>query len=438
MKMKTLLFPVVAAFVVMINSACHPKSASVAPPPVIYGVTSEDNRAAPVARIIPKVEIVIYIDDSWSMDPHQTNLSINADKFVAGIAESKIIDFRIAVVQAWDSYRYGRIPAKCMIDGKEHRNYEGLGVLLPLKAPAGKEQLLKNFAGNANGRFVSRAEGFKEVLAETLKLGAQKLRKDGPCETGPEVEELFPPMIASIDANTRQNQGFWRDDSFKVFIILSDAFEGQKKLSASDVNQNLRNWLGAPLVGYQDKFRVYSVAMKPGERVSAQCKADYGWQLPVGSVVPDHPFAELTRLANNSKTNDAVLSICSSNYGSQLLKFGQEIKRDTLRNQKFAIDGEPNFNRTDLPENKQFQVLLDGKPLKLGNLKYDSATGVQSIADGSWAYLQYQGDDRKMNRIIYIRGDLKALEENPTAQVEVRYSNVTDRPGQRINIVKIN
>jgi hypothetical protein len=413
MKLKALTL---AAIFLIIG--CKAQDDSLTRPPVVYG-TQEIGARGETVRYEPKVDMVFIVDDSDSMLNHQENLRRNVPQLVAGLASSKIINFHIGVMQIWDSYRYSHMPAVCPADG--HRSYEAEGGLMPLKAPQGQESFLKNFSQ----RFVSRGDGFSEVLGASIELGENTLRHQ-PCEEGPEVEEILPVIMATLDNNPSQNQGFFRDDAFKVFIILSDALEGSD-MDANFVNLALRAKYGAPAVGGQDKFRVYSVVMKPKTVISNSCKADPGFHLHNGDTVPEHPLSRLSELANGD--DNGVLSICAPDYGTQLLAFGKEIKKATLKNVKVPVPYAPNFNDKDLPEDKRFQVKLGGEILTQGTYHIDVKTGQATIDSGDWVYRQWLDDSKHMQREILVRGDLANWEKDPSAQIEVIEAPIVRRQG---------
>lgn len=413
-------------FLLLVLAACRNQSADVAPPPTEYGITGTGGLRV-TERYIPKVDIVFIVDNSTSMLVHQTKLGEGIDQFVQAIANTKNIDFHIGVMQIWDTERFKRIPPSCP-DGRV--NYEVangvplIGGLLPLRGP---DELLKSF----NSRFITRAPGFEQVLSASIKIGVNDLDKVSSCQKGPEVEEIFTPLVASFRENHSVNQGFWRPDSFKVFVILSDAYEGSANLTAADVDQNIRDWLGAPLkdrsengaVIPQNKFRVYAVTVLP-DQVNGQngCKADPGFHLKVGEKVPDHPIAQLARLANGS--DSGLLNICDESYGSKLLQFGNEIRKQTLKPVRINIDSAPNFNTKDLKAEKQFTVKIGSEVLKRGRYVYDRKTGNPGIADGDWDYRWWKDNNGTIHREVVVRGDLPQWDKNPNLGIHVTFAPV--------------
>ena len=402
----------------LVLTACKASDPSVVGPPtqkapVVYPLLHQGTpRDAPVT-FDPKVDILFVIDDSQSMEKYQQRLKDNVRQFVAAIAKSGAIDFHIGVTQVWDSTRYstGKVPPSCTeADGTVHINYVGFGALLPLKAPPGKESLLGPF----DKRFISKQPGFESVLEQSILIGVQELikanaKKTVPCESGPEVEEILTPIWASFqaDAVSKFQPNFWRPDSLKVFMILSDAKEGSN-LTAKFVDSTSRKWTGAPAKGPQDKYRVYVAGMVPGTTVNGStCRPDFGFKL-TDNTIPNHEIAELARLSGGK-----ILSICDSDYGQKLAGFGDEIKMATLKNVRQKLEFRPNRNETQLPESKRFQLKFKGERLKEGGLSIDLKTGKETITGGAdWAY------DTQTNDVV-IRGNF--WDENPKASIDIVY-----------------
>src|SRR5437868_11735672 len=119
--------------------------------------------------------------------------------------------------------------------------------------------------------------------------------------------------------------------------------------------------------------------MIPGTRVSSDCKPDPGIALQGGSI-PEHEIAKLADLSGGK-----MLSICSKNYGSELAKFGEEIKRATLQNKHVKLSAPPDMNTEKLPEKSQFALKFEGQRLTRGSLAVDRTTGAESIKNGDWA-----------------------------------------------------
>lgn len=376
--------------------AIHTQDPSIIVTPIREGATG-------TAQIFsnPKVDILFVIDDSQSMLPYQQRLQANVHRLVESLAQAKSLDVRIAVTQIWDDNRYstGVVPPKCTLpDGSQHVNYVADGAALPLKLPQGDSY--KTFSGRA---FVSPQEpGAKEVLENSIVLGVQDLikNKPGQCESGPEVESVLGPIHESLFST--YNKDFWRDDSLKVFMVLSDAKEGSNE-TAESLDTLIRAVTHAEPIGPQDKYRVYVAGMKPGTRTSSSCKPDPGFGRP--AVIPDHEIAKLARLSDGE-----IFSICDANYGDELAKFADDIKKATLKNREYAL--QPVDINPNLPKDKQFKLKLGDVELKQGGLAFNSK-GEQVITNGGdWAY------DLQHDKVI-VRGDF--WNDHPGQGITISY-----------------
>jgi hypothetical protein len=413
-----------ALLALIILCACSSKDESFKATPTVYATATGSAENPHIVKPVPKVDIYFIIDDSNSMEVHQANLRANVSKFIAKIAQETTIDFHIGIGRIWDSGRYipEVMPAICAANGQVNYEPNGNGGLLPIKSDSNPI-----FNGK---RFITRQEGFEKVLESSVELGIATLVKTPdathPCPTGPEVEEVLTPIKASFQPDKLKgiNKGFWRPDSFKVFVTLSDAQEGSD-LHAVDLDQEIRKWVGAPLTGPQDKYRVFAVTMVP--KTIATCRPDYGFRksatsnlpLKIGDKVPEHEIATLAALSGGK-----TLSICSSDYGDQLAQFGEAIKNDTIRVIRQQIDL-PDHN-PELEQKKQLHLVFDFDPnnsLKQGTLLYEN--GREIVSGGDWAY------DYNLNQVV-IRGDLSAWSQHPNAQIQIIYTPVKNPADPRV------
>lgn len=295
----------------------------------------------------PRVDILFVIDDSASMKVHQANLKRNINQFVKSIDRTKVIDFHIGVTTVYDSTRYGSIVRK-ECGGKI--NFEENGALRPLKG----------LAAPIEERFVTRREGYLGVLEATLDVGVidfvnPDAKNPNVCATGPEVEEIFSPIIESFNGEnfSGANKGFWRESTLKVVILVTDALDSSPNLTASQVAKEL--YIQSGSTQDDNKFRVYAVTMVPGSKVTnkgivsgTSCKLDPAFKVNGAwpAKVPNHSIADLVNM-----TSGKMLSICQKDYGVELAKVGEEIRVATLKNIVYDLPFLP-----DQTQGRQLQV----------------------------------------------------------------------------------
>ncbi|HAG91170.1 MAG TPA: hypothetical protein DCL41_04830 [Bdellovibrionales bacterium] len=295
----------------------------------------------------PRVDILFVIDNSASMEVHQANLRRNIKKFVDAIAKTKIIDFHIGVTTVFDSSRYGS-EVKKTCGGKQ--NYLENGELSPLKGVGPSE----------NGiHFVTRREGYADVLEKTLNVGIADFHNassgGSACSTGPEVEEVFSPILESFnEANQNvRNKDFWRKGSLKVVMIVTDAEDSTKDMTPQLVYEELYRL--SESTPENQKFHIYAVAPPVGAPVkniggrggyvngNSKCRLDFGFEKLQANgskawptTVPYHNIKSLVDMAGGD-----LLSICDSNYGAKLAAVGEKIRVATLKEIVFELKALP-------------------------------------------------------------------------------------------------
>ncbi len=290
-------------------------------PPEVFEVVQDQNNPDR-SQIVPKLDILFEIDDSESMANHQNNLVKNIDRFVDAFAKDSAIDFHIGVTSIYDSVRYGRI----VPEGR----FDRLGQLKPLKAPAGKEGLLRE----NEVRFVTRREGFKDILSETMKIGVSKYvpRTEGDkIANGPEFEELFSPVLAILDPNSdvsqTTNKGFRRKGAHFALVKMTDADDSTPYFSPESFVAEMLSFLDDPK---GENLSTFAVIIPSKQGTSANCKRD-----PVGK--PER----IERVIR--QTNGDILNLCQ-NFGPQLAKMGDSLRQRLLGRLEIPFDRIPDVS----------------------------------------------------------------------------------------------
>lgn len=317
----------------------------------------------------PRVDILLVLDDSGSMENHLSNLSSNIKQFINEFAKTKGVDFHIGFTFVHDRTRYdsGIVPQVCEPTGKTLWSLPG--TLQPL-------------VGFSKGRRYLTQEDSAE-LVEVLTNSLDPKIKDSPliktfshgptdvvnqpfkmpCAQGAQAEESFTPILASLENGelskdtTSPNAGFRRPGAFFVAIIVSDAKDALVGLPADkgglterQVYDRIAAATGSDLESGDQRFRVFSVAIKPGTQLSsAVCKPDPAFNTPDpvdpnrSRLVPhiveedENPLAILAQMTADSG-QDQVLSICDSSYGKKLAEYGRQVKEDALPNVRIDLN----------------------------------------------------------------------------------------------------
>lgn len=364
------------------------------PPPAIERGTVERLADGLQVSFDPRVDILFVIDDSLSMEKHQENLSRNIKSFVDELAKVKAIDFHIGYTVSHDRGRYGTfVPQTC--GNRAEPNWEPVGSLRSLKGPS--EKLPKD-----GRRFVTREDDFNTILKETLdpKVNTALVKQlintpskpvaDG-CGYGPEEEEMFSPIVGLLeDKSLSVNNGFRRDGALFVVVIVSDAKSADVNFGLTPENVMLRIAAATgSIMSESPKFRVLSVAMKPGVMMdNDQCKPDpaFGeWSeeqqrtvlmLPRRVTEDENPLAVLAMLTQDENLEvDPVLSICDKNYGDDLARYGAQIKQDTLRDLTIQLPSYPQAFTKPEDQDRNLAVFIGEQKLDRTMWKYSSQTG---------------------------------------------------------------
>lgn len=303
--------------------ACQTESRSLTPGQTDFG--TETQTAEPVKiNINPMVDILFVIDDSGSMRGHQESLVQNIDRFVEGLGQKNLIDFHIGVTSVWDSRRYGlydpdtnKVVSEGEVPAISRDNkplFNPIGQLFPVKAPKDKQELLQKFPAT----YITKGEGFVDVLKETLKIGVRDYYKktdEKRDASGPEYEEVFSPVMAALQdpVATGWNKGFYRPEAQQlVIIMITDANDSRySNIDADRMFKFLTQLKG------KEKVTVFGVINPSDKGNRSSCPRD-----------PAGPPRKIESLI--SMTQGKVLDICG-NYGSQLLSVGSMIQDKTLR-----------------------------------------------------------------------------------------------------------
>lgn len=384
---------------------CQASNPPLTGPQLPDGVKAEhaptnSSKDAPVIKFDPRVDILFVIDDSQSMRNHQNNFRNNILKFVNQFAtegQASKLDFHIGFTFAFDSSRYGTtVPEVCGPNQTTpgRINWQPAGSLEPLKGL------------NENGRrFVTPKDDFRKILKESLDPGPEG-SKDSPmvkylvdpkdkndkvtCPYGPAAEEMFTPLLGALTDPTREagpNKGFRRPGAFFVTILLSDA----KDASGIDEREVFRRVNAAVGPGSNGKlgFRIFAIAIKPGERIdNASCKPDPAWApltstdgKPLnnrnarpdfdsinGTIVGENanPLANLARMTEDGSSGAQTLSICSKDYGNKLAEYGAQIQEDVYRDIVFPL---PSQVATTGNTQGDLKVYLEGSSVPQGRME---------------------------------------------------------------------
>ncbi|MBX9767004.1 MAG: hypothetical protein K2X47_07020 [Bdellovibrionales bacterium] len=266
-------------------SACGPVAPKlVAPAQVLKAVSIQAGSLSFDAQ--SKVDILLVVDNSMSMEPHQASLSREIDKFVDQFSKNGLIDFHIGVVPVYD--------ARAVSLG---RKIHPKGHLVPLK---------KTSAGLLFG--TPETPNLNESLKETIKIGF------GP---GPEWEESFSPVLAVMNPEVNQiNQGFYRPEAHLAVIFITDA-DDAGSMTPEQFYKELVNQKG------QDKSKILISGALPLEKTCLH-DDDLVKRNKKGEIIAVWDPVFMIRLLDYVPDTVKV-SLCSKDLGTKLADFGNKL-----------------------------------------------------------------------------------------------------------------
>jgi hypothetical protein len=144
----------------------------------------------------PKIDILFVVDNSGSMDTHQTKLKNNIALFVDEFRKLKIIDYHIGVISTDDS---------------DNGHLQGTPKYIDNKTVNGLDLLKNNIMLGTDGNY---------------------------------IEKEFEPLQMALDPFNYFNAGFYRAEAYLIPIFLTDEPEQSDNISPQDMMDYLVNLKG--------------------------------------------------------------------------------------------------------------------------------------------------------------------------------------------------
>lgn len=238
--------------------------------PQVINDPEKVSEVAPISKnsFRPKLDILFVIDDSGSMQTHQSNLSQNIGKFADAIVRTKFLDYQVGVITSSATSATWSSKPCC-------------GALVGVP------------------RFVTRAtpNGI-QALASNLIVGT----------SGDATEKFFEPVyLAFTEPNlSGHNAGFYRQSASLALIFITDTEDQSKLFSAQTIHSFLTN-----LKGSSEKLFV-AAAHIPDNQVTT-CSGESSDILGKSGLTD---FFQLTQAT--------TFSLCD-NFGEKLADIGAKI-----------------------------------------------------------------------------------------------------------------
>lgn len=277
-------------------------------PLIGYPPDRQKSTANNVQTFQAKVDILFVVDDSGSMESHQTGLAANVEKFVDELKKSRVLDYHIGVIST----------------------AEDEGSLGPGAGPG---------AGRLAGspKFVSRGTpNGLDLLKKTLMLGTN----------GSASEMVFKPaaMALSEPNLSSWNAGFFRKGAALALVFITDA-EDQS-------NESRMAAPGLPTDWSPEAFYDFLLNLKDRE---AQKILTYGAIIPsdeTSQCQRDDPSAKPARIEKFFELSKGIaLSLCDPDFGVKLSELGKDISRRVGR--RVYLEKRPQLETVEIYFGKQ-------------------------------------------------------------------------------------
>jgi hypothetical protein len=263
-------------FLILALLSCSPAT----PPAYLSPVPTFEKVQDKAEDYIPMVDILFVIDDSGSMDSHQTDLATNIGKFTSVFLNGSVLDYNIGVITTTAALTQYDPPDK---------NCCGRMV--------GKTKVVNKATPLAN-----------QVLAENIMVGT----------SGDSYEKVFDPVyLALTEPNlSGANKGFLRRDATLVLIFITDAEDQSEAQSGNSVYNLMLKLKG----GDTNKVLAYGAIVPSNDNLN--CTRDQGYTKPVA-------IEAFLAIFSNRATN--TMNLCDPDFGNRLAGLAQDIVANSGR-----------------------------------------------------------------------------------------------------------
>ncbi len=375
----------------------------------------------------PKLDVVVFMDPSDSMNDDQANLRRNIRMFSENFASKmQFLDLHLGVVSAWDSISFAGVDKRC-----------DLGQLRPVGGNRG------SFSGDCSSSqseapYITSATDLS-LWGPTLAFGVESFERDGngkvTLRSGPQHEEVFSPVIAALRPESQQmNKNFRRNDAHLAVIFFTDTddfdyvniqqdalkqdantrstLEREAALLSNDKRESLEVLPAevAQFLKSQEKenvsVSVYAALGRYNDWISTNgntrgvyTNADYYIQQPGRGP---RKIVELLNLMNGTG-----FDLRDSQYGSELSKIGNDIVKKSMR-RTIVLERAPNIAN------------LERDPIIV---KYGVRQVIPKSDQSGWSYrVETDSSGRNVHKIVVNEGVQLQLE--PGARFSVEYTPV--------------
>jgi hypothetical protein len=253
----------------LLSASCSPKATDQFTPTKIEKTGALDDNGDDFQA--SKVDLLFIIDNSGSMQSHQTNLSKNVTAFTKAFTAGVGLDYHIGVITSDDG---------------------------PCTPCAGQ---LKG-----NPKFVtSRTPNVNTELEKNMLVGTNSMHN----------ELFFDPIVHAFEPGMLKNwnKDFFRPDAALVIIFITDADDQSRTYDMNSTYNILLNLKG----GDKSKLLAYGVLIPVGINPPAGCSRD--------DAGPPRKIEGFLGMFQNAGKN--IMNMCDANYGTKLADLANDIAK---------------------------------------------------------------------------------------------------------------
>lgn len=253
-----------------------------------YDVIVKDGVDVFIQKPADKVDVLLVVDDSCSMDPYQEKLSKNFDAFLTYFVEGDV-DYHIGVTTTDNSN-------------------DAAGHLTRWGSSNDRQWVITPETANAS-----------DVFAELVNVGIEGNGFEQGLETA--YKAITPPRT------TNANKGFLRDEAVLSIIMVSDEQDGSER----PVNDYINDYFAVKGQRSRDVFNFSALTVTD----ESECTA--------AQALASSPGTRYVDVA--TQTHGIVRNICSSDFGDIITDLSLNASR---LNDTYFLTGEPDLGTLEV------------------------------------------------------------------------------------------
>lgn len=415
----------IAVFILGLVACGDVKNTRLMPPQLTYEQAKVSSEGVSISYN-PQLDILFVLDNSKSMTEEIKYLKSNISSFVDKFANNSIIDWHIGVTYVHDSIRYNDEIVKKTNPNTGKIQYYNAGELIPVNGVKfidrshSKKDLETLFDVKTAPNFVenNNVVQFDYVSKNTIKKdksGNEVLDENGKpvysqVAIGPENEESFTAVKGALSMSSLmgQNKGFYRATSHTVIIFVTDA-EDASSISSKQLFKELFDFKARNM----SLLSAYGVLCKSGDKECLNIKSDGKSTIEIEAK----KIKEFVNLVHQKKAESGtqiesdispILNLRSNNWGEELAKIGEQIRKQTLA-KYIQLKDRPEYDTTT--EQPKIEVFYGDK-----KLPYDAEKG--------WTYQANKNREGEVGGTIIIHGGIDLDNYDINGQIRIQYDKV--------------